>query len=89
MSIHTTLCQHCRLPIGRRRHVGYVNDVNGLTFKFHADALRDCWLEVHEKIAHEYMRLVSRISRKEDEYATLYSSSYRSRSTALRPHRAR
>ncbi|MCR4275786.1 MAG: hypothetical protein NUV90_00140 [Candidatus Parcubacteria bacterium] len=51
-----TLCYGCKLPIGRRDHQKYIDEVTGLKFVWHADGIRDCWNEALDQALDEYYR---------------------------------
>ena len=65
------LCCHCKLPIGCRDYREYTNDVNGLTFRMHADDMSDCWKEVHDQVSSTFEWLLYRISEEASHEKTV------------------
>jgi hypothetical protein len=61
-----TLCNDCKLPIGRRDHQKYTDEVTGLEFIWHSDDIRDCWNEYLDKIFDEYFWLILNHTRRKE-----------------------
>lgn len=60
------LCCRCKLPIGRRDHQKYTDEITGLKFIWHSDDTRDCWNEALDKALDEYYNwFIYRSLRKE------------------------
>ena len=53
-----TLCHGCKLPIGRRDHRKYTDEITELKFVWHSDGVRDCWNEALDRALDEYFWII-------------------------------